>query len=183
MQEMFQSSRGPIREAVRRLAAEGLIELRHNSGAIVRALTRAEVAEVFQIRESLEGLAAKLAAENVKNGADISELSKLDESFHRSFEGSAVDYMRYNDLFHNLIIQLSANAQLILILRQLHVRVYRLQFEASRSSASYIASRREHAMIVKAIKDGNGSDAERLMRSHVRRRLPEILADKSEYFS
>jgi DNA-binding GntR family transcriptional regulator len=183
MQRLFEASRGSIREAVRRLAAEGLVELRHNSGAIVRALAPEEVANVFRIREALEALAARLAAENVRRGANPGELLELEARFHRNFDGSAVGYMRYNDAFHDLVVRLSGNEQLIQLVRQLHVRVYRLQVEALRSSASYIDSRREHGAIVRAIAKGDGATAERLMRRHIRRRLPEILGDSSEFFA
>jgi DNA-binding GntR family transcriptional regulator len=183
MQRVFQASRGPIREAVRRLAAEGLVELRHNSGAIVRALARDEVVNVFRIREALEALAARLAAENVRRGADPGPLVALEACFHGAFDGSPVAYMHYNDSFHDLVVRLSGNEQLIQLVRELHARVYRLQVEALRSSGSYIASRREHGAIVRAIAKGDGPRAERLMRAHVRRRLPEILADSSEFFA
>ena len=183
MQRLFRVSRGPVREAVRRLAAEGLIDLRHNSGAIVRALTRDEVSNVFRIREVLEGLAARLAADNVKQGESAHELLALEESHRLTFDGSPASYMRYNDLFHALIVRLSANEQLIQLLRQLHVRVYRLQVEALRTSVSYVNSRREHEEIVRAIAKGKGAEAERIMRNHIRRRLLEILADSSELFA
>lgn len=183
MRKLFDASRGPIREAVRRLAAEGLVELRHNSGAIVRALARDEVANVFRIREVLEGLAARLAAENVRSGASADELVDLEARFDRDFDGSAVAYMRYNDMFHEVIVRLSGNEQLIQLVRQLHLRVYRLQVEALRSSGSYIDSRREHGAILRSIAEGDGATAERLMRRHIRRRLPEILADSSEFFA
>jgi DNA-binding GntR family transcriptional regulator len=183
MQQLFQTSRGPIREAVRRLAAEGLVELRHNSGAMVRALTRNEVSNVFRIREVLEGLAARLAADNVRQGVNARELLKLEVAFHRTFDGSPAAYMHYNDLFHELIVRLSANEQLSQLLRQLHVRVYRLQVEALRSSTSHVNSRREHDAIVRAIVKGNGAEAERIMRNHIRRRLTEIMADASELFA
>src|SRR5271170_1481180 len=59
----FAVSRGPVREALRRLAAEGLIEHLPHRGAVVRRLSRVEIQELFQIRVELESLAARLAAE------------------------------------------------------------------------------------------------------------------------
>lgn len=183
LQRLFGASRGPIREAVRRLGAEGLVALRHNAGAIVRALTRDEVANVFRIREALEALAARLAAENVRRGADAGELVALETQFRKAFDGSAAAYMRYNDAFHDLVVRLSGNEQLIQLVNQLHARVYRLQVEALRSSGSYIDSRHEHGAIVRAIAAGDGKTAERLMARHIRRRLPQILADTAQFFA
>jgi DNA-binding GntR family transcriptional regulator len=183
IQQLFSVSRGPVREAVHRLASEGIIEIRHNSGATVRALSRADVCNVFQIREVLEGLAARMAAENIPNGADARALVDLEAQFKREFKGSALDYMRYNDRFHELIVRLSGNEQLIQMTHQLHLRVYRLQFEALQSSGSFLQSRREHDGILKAILNGDGARAETLMRQHVSRRLPQILADSANYFA
>jgi DNA-binding GntR family transcriptional regulator len=115
---------------------------------------------VFRIREVLEGLAARLATEDVRRGTDAGELLELEARPKKEFEGSALAYMRYNDAFHNLVVRLSGNRQLIELVRQLHVRVYRLQVEALRSSASYIDSRREHGGIVRAIVKGDGGRAE-----------------------
>src|SRR3546814_7375523 len=66
-------SRGPLREAFRRLAADRLIELIPNRGAVVRRLSRAEIINLFQIREALEGQAARLAAERIDQGGRSEE--------------------------------------------------------------------------------------------------------------
>jgi DNA-binding GntR family transcriptional regulator len=180
---LFDVSRGPVREAIRRLNSEGLIEVRHNSGATVRALSRMDVCNVFQIREVLEGMAGRLAAENVKNGADLSKLQALEARFDREFDGSSLAYMRYNDAFHDLIVRLSGNDQLIQIVRQLQVRVYRIQYDSLRSSDAFLRSRSEHKAILQALVRGDAARAERLLHQHVRRRLPQILADRGDFFA
>jgi DNA-binding GntR family transcriptional regulator len=183
LQRRYGVSRPTIREAVRRLAAEGLVELKHNSGATVRSLSRADVSSLFRIREVLEGLAARLAAENVGRGLAATELMRLEAEFKKSFDGSAAAYMQYNEVFHDLIVRLSGNEQLIQTARQLHTRVYRLQFEALSASSGLRETRREHQAIVRAILHAQGAKAERLMRAHVRRRLAQILADTAELFA
>jgi DNA-binding GntR family transcriptional regulator len=79
IQRRYGVSRPTIREAVRRLAAEGLVELKHNSAATVRSLSRADVSSLFRIREVLEGLAARLMRAHVRRRlaqilADTAEL-------------------------------------------------------------------------------------------------------------
>src|SRR5262249_54932236 len=61
----FGVSVGPVREAIRRLAGEGLLEFTPHCGASVRAYTERDVREIFQVRGAIEGLAARLAAENI----------------------------------------------------------------------------------------------------------------------
>src|SRR4051812_16469171 len=66
--EQLGISRGPLREAFRRLAADGLVDLIPNRGAMVRRLSNDEIAQVYQIREALEGYAARRAAELIEQG-------------------------------------------------------------------------------------------------------------------
>jgi DNA-binding GntR family transcriptional regulator len=168
-------SRGPIREAVRRLAAEGIVELRHKAGASIRSLSRTDVCNEFRIGEVLEGLAARLSGENVQQGHSTSELEELEVRFDQEFDGSPAAYMRYDDRFHGIIIALSRNEQLIELVRQLNVRTYRLQYQSLRESSSFRRSRLAHKAIPKSLRNGEGQQAEQLMRQHIRRRLKAIL--------
>jgi DNA-binding GntR family transcriptional regulator len=70
-------SRGPVREALRRLSAEGLIEIVPNRGAVVRHLTRKQVEDLFVVRKNLEGLAARLAAERIHEGKNRALFSEV----------------------------------------------------------------------------------------------------------
>jgi DNA-binding GntR family transcriptional regulator len=183
LQAIFEVSRGPIREAIRRLSADGVVDVKHNFGAMVRALSRADLSNVFRIREVLEGLAARLAAENVGAGTDIAALLQLEQQFEKRFDGTAAKYIAYNDAFHQMIVHLSRNDHLIEILDRVQVRVYRVQAESLNSSAAFKRSRSEHKAIVAALVKGDGEKAEALMRRHIRHRLPEILADTREFFA
>jgi DNA-binding GntR family transcriptional regulator len=183
LQTIFGVSRGPVREAIRRLGSEGLLDIRHNVGAMVRSLSRDEVRKVFRVREVLEGLAARMVAEKAGDGEDVSILSELERRFEKDFDGTAASYMAYNDQFHQTIIKLGGNEHLIEMAHRLQVRVYRLQAEHLNSSEAFRRSRAEHKSILSALRSGDGDKAERLMRKHVRQRLPQILEDKSDYFA
>src|SRR5271170_5056736 len=82
--ERFAVSRGPVREALRRLAAEGLIEHVPHRGALVRRLSAREIEELFQIRLELESLAARLAAE----ADDADRRARFVEAIQPIFEDS-----------------------------------------------------------------------------------------------
>jgi DNA-binding GntR family transcriptional regulator len=182
-QRRFGVSRGTVREALRRLAADGVVELRHNAGAMIRSLSRADLHNAFHIREALEGLAARLAAERVREGADLSALLDLDRDFRSGFDGSPAAYTRYNDRFHRLIVGLSGNVQLVEMVGRLNMRVYRLQDQMLRDAGSLRQSAADHAAIVRSLVAGDGARAERLMRRHIRRRLDAILAGPAESFA
>jgi DNA-binding GntR family transcriptional regulator len=183
LQAIFSVSRGPVREAIRRLGSEGLVDIRHNVGAMVRSLSRDDVRNVFRVREVLEGLAARLAAENAAQGADLSPLLALERRFEKEFDGTGAKYIAYNDAFHQMIVSLSRNDHLVEMAHRLQVRVYRVQAEQLNSSQAFQRSRAEHKAIVAALLDGDGDKAERLMRRHIRHRLPDILADSGDAFA
>ncbi|GHC21709.1 GntR family transcriptional regulator [Aidingimonas halophila] len=163
-------SRGPLREAMRRLEVHRLIERVPHVGARVVKLSMKELLELFDVREALESMAARLAAENMSPD----EVAKLREvlAFH---EGQAdlargeAYYQREGDLdFHYCIVQGSHNRMLMTILcDDLYylVRLYRTQFTASgnRPQRAFV----EHHRIVDAIESGDAELAELLMRRHI----------------
>lgn len=169
--ERFAVSRGPLREAMRRLESTNLLERRANVGARVVALSYDRLIELYEIREALEGMAARLAATRMSASA-VTELRLLVQR-HRT-EVAREQWQAYfqqeGDLdFHYRIVIGSGNERLIRILCDdlYHLaRMYRCQF-GMRSDRARDALK-EHELIVEAIADGDGELAEWLMRRHVR---------------
>ena len=163
-------SRGPLREAMRRLEAHRLIERVPHVGARVVQLSMKELLELFDLREALESMAARLAAEHM-TAEEIAGLRKV-LSVHESQDdlkrGEAY-YQREGDLdFHYRIVLGSHNKMLMnLLCDDLYylVRLYRTQFSASgtRPQRAFV----EHHRIVDAIEAGDAELAELLMRRHV----------------
>ena len=117
--EMLGISRTPLREALKVLASEGLVELLPNRGARVRQLSEHDLAELFDVMGGLEGLAGRLACENITD-AEIAEIERLHYEMygfylHRDMHG----YFRVNQLIHQKIVEASRNAALLAHLRQL----------------------------------------------------------------
>ncbi|GHE21449.1 GntR family transcriptional regulator [Halomonas urumqiensis] len=163
-------SRGPLREAMRRLEAHRLIERVPHVGARVVKLSMKELLELFDVREALESMAARLAAEHMSREeiAGLREVLAVHESQSDLRSGEAY-YQREGDLdFHYRIVLGSHNRMLMTMLcDDLYylVRLYRTQFSASgtRPQRAFV----EHHRIVDAIEAGDAELAELLMRRHV----------------
>lgn len=182
--ETYQVSRGPVREAMRRLAAEGLIEVHYHKGARVRQLSRHEVYALFEVREMLEGLSARLAAANTAAVAERAELAELGAAMQAAAQAGAVaDYVQLNNRFHNLLVQMSANPHLPPMLAHLHTQAMRYQFRDLMQPESTLASDREHQRIIKAILDNDPDYAERTMRQHIQRSRDMTVTLPDEMFA
>lgn len=163
-------SRGPVREALRRLSAEGLIEIVPNRGAVVRRLSMEEALELFEIRTELEALAARRAAENMKD-------ARIREAFDRAIapiwsvtpRHSTVEYLQENQCFHAAVMAASGNGQLVKLHQQLHLSLILAQISSSLSSHVIGASLNEHRMIASAIRARDVAAADQAIREHLQR--------------
>ena len=178
----LQISRGPLREALRRLAAHGMIELVSHRGAVVARPSRAEVAGLFEAREALEALAARRAAERIDDGDNRAIAQRVRSELATSRDRTSVDdYVRENQHFHDTILQLAGNSHLPRLLAQLEFPSFRASFFRVFDEEERAASLAEHGAIISAIIDGEPRRAEDAVRKHVRRaaqlaqRLPESL--------
>ena len=181
----FGVSRGPLREAISRLEAGGLVTRRPNVGARVITLSAQGLIEIYELREALEGMAARLAAENMSDEEvqAMRDLLEIHQANVEEKDGQAY-FQKEGDLdFHYRIIQGSRNQRLTRVLCDdlYHLaRMYRFQFGmASRRARKALE---EHGMILDAIADRDGESAELLMRRHIRasRRNVERLLNEGD---
>lgn len=176
-------SRGPLREALHRLEGQKLIIRVPHIGARVVSLSRQELGELYQIRESLEGLACRLAAERMAP-EQVEELREVLREHERdtAFQSGRGYYLQEGDYdFHYRIVQGSGNKMLFrLLCDELYqlARMYRIQYSATPSRPAQAFA--EHHRILDAIAEGDGELAEMLMRRHIRtsrlnieRQIPE----------
>lgn len=161
-------SRGTIREALGRLAAEGLVEIIPHRGAAVRHMTEQDVAELFAVREILEGGAAGLAA---KRAADSPHREALLAEIERQREWTeATDipgYAESNEQVHTLLVEIADNALLADLIGQLHTKAWRRLQRQSLSVGSVRESSSQHVGILEAVAAGDADEAESLMRAHI----------------
>lgn len=161
-------SRAVIREAISRLTACHIVERKANVGARVVALTKEGLIELYQVRESLEGMAARLAALNMTD-AQITDLQRLLDTHAQEVKDSQSYYQEAGDVdFHYRIILGSHNTQLITLLIEgiYHlVRMYRVQLGMAGPRVTTAFA--EHQHIAQAIANRDAELAEMLMRRHI----------------
>ncbi|WP_120997761.1 GntR family transcriptional regulator [Stutzerimonas urumqiensis] len=163
-------SRGPLREAIHRLEGQKLLVRIPHVGARVVSLDQRELIELYEIRESLEGMACRLAAARMSR-TEIDELRQVLETHEKdeAFQAGLGYYQQEGDFdFHYRIIQGSGNATLTRMLcGELYqlVRMYRIQFSATPHRPHQAFA--EHHRILDAIAEGDGELAELLMRRHI----------------
>ncbi|GAB0151720.1 MULTISPECIES: GntR family transcriptional regulator [Marinobacterium] len=163
-------SRGPLREAIRRLEGWRLVERKAHVGARVVKLSAHELIEIYRVREALEGMACRQAAKNMTD-AEIESLKRLLDEHEASIEqreGRSY-FQKEGDLdFHYRIVQGSKNSKLLELLGDdlYHlVRMYRYQFSVSSSRPK--RALKEHRQIIDAIEARDEELAEMLMRRHI----------------
>jgi DNA-binding GntR family transcriptional regulator len=168
---VFNVSRGPLREAMMRVESLNLVERIPHVGARVVSLSLEKLAEIYAVREALEGMAANLACKNISD-QEITALENLLDQHQSHIEqvgGASYFYQEGDFDFHYLIIKASKNDQLITLLcDQLYhlIRMYRSQ--SPRENARPEKALYEHFSILNAIKARDPELAEMLMRRHIK---------------
>ncbi len=161
-------SRGPLREALSRLEAGNLIERTPNVGARVISISCKHLVEIYHIRESLEGLAARLATENMSD-KEINDLVALLEHHRQQVSRDQSYFQKEGDMdFHFRILQGSKNTHLIdMYCNDLYhlIRLYRYQFGMASKRVSRALV--EHEQIVDAMRHRDGELAQFLMTRHI----------------
>lgn len=163
-------SRGSVREAFRRLSAEGLIEIVPNRGALVRRLSFRETEELFQIRSELEALAARQAAVALGDAAARRRFeAAIAPIWNDAPRLSSAAYFEENKQFHEAVAAASGNSQLATLTRQLQLPLIMFQVSGALTAAVLAASVAEHRRIATCILDGDAAAADREVRRHLER--------------
>lgn len=166
-------SRMPVREAFRRLDAEGLLTLRPNRGAVVAGFSAEQLMELFEIRSVLEGLAMRHAAVNI-TGSDVEELRDLLLRMDRGKNDCDQWLIRHRE-FHAAISRLSGRRRLVREIEKLQVLLesqMRLWFVHVEKPIKVL---QEHQSLIDALISGNSDNAEAVMRDHVLNTAPAII--------
>ena len=163
-------SRGPLREAIRRLEGRKLVERTPNVGPRIVSLTPEDLIEIFYIRERLEGLAVRLATERMTEKALDQLEERLGEHAKKTSLQRGDGYLQNagDDDFHYLIVQGSGSKRLQeLLCNDLYhlLRIYR--FKSSETVGRAKAALREHKTILAAMRKRDAGEAEKLMMQHI----------------
>ena len=174
--ERYATSRFALRNALTRLATEGLVELQPNRGARVRESSVAEAIEITEIRRAVEGLVAARAAERVTDD-EIAELRALGREMTAVVESA--DMLRYSDLnaqLHGKVRAIARHGSATRIIEQLHGQMVRHQFRLSLVAGRPAVSLPEHLAIIDAICARDPDEAERAMHTHLTSVLKALAA-------
>ncbi len=164
-------SRTPVREALRRLQAEGFVTVTANHGAIVTEWTAQDTSNVFELRALLEPYGAAKAAENI-TPEGVAELRKLAEAQRRESERRGPGYVtrirELNSDFHRVLHGFSGNARLAALLPVLMEAPLVLKTFSNYDSDDLLRSAFHHLELVSALEAHDPEWAEAIMRCHIR---------------
>ncbi len=159
-------SRGPIREACRRLEEAGLVEIKVNRGVFVRKLELEDVLEIFDIRTALFAFAGRILAQTVTND-EIGELDAMVRDMRAYVESGDVElYYPLNVAFHSKLLQFTRNRRLARLYDGMNKETYLYRRYSLALGENLKVSCDEHEAIVEALRGGNPTEIARIMRTH-----------------
>lgn len=165
--ESFGISRTPLREALRVLASEGLVEHLPHRGASVSRLRPEDLDHMFQVMEAMEALAGSLACEHVTD-AELAEIRALHDSMIEHYErGERRAYFRINQLIHQKIVEYARNPVLQDIYGSLSGRIRRARYLANMDHARWRQAIDEHEQILDALEQRDGARLSQLLKDHL----------------
>jgi len=162
-------SRGPIREALKRLAAEGVVRLIPHRGAYIRKLTRREAADILMIQETLTALAARLAAENISVGDNRLQFQNAYDRLNGFRDRDDVHaVLDERARFYDTIVQIGDNRELSRFVPIPQTNLLRSQLSPFTDARDRERQFKEYEGVAKHILAGNGAGAESFMQRHIR---------------
>lgn len=161
-------SRTPIREALRQLELEGLVQSIPNKGAVVKGISAQDIEDIYTIRMMIEGLAARWATEKITPAelGELREALELEEFY--TLKNDTEHLMKFDSRFHEIIFRASKSKPLMQTLSTFHHYVQRARNSSFSSPGRASEVLEEHRAIYNAIAAGNAEEAERLTTEHVR---------------
>ncbi|TDV48814.1 GntR family transcriptional regulator [Actinophytocola oryzae] len=165
--ERYGTSRFVLRNALTRLATEGMVELQPNRGARVRQISAEEAVEITELRRAVEGLVAARAAQRVTD-EEITELRALGEAMTSAV--AQMDMLGYSDLnarLHGTVRRIARHGTATRVIEQLHGQLVRHQFRLALVPGRPSVSLPEHLAIIDAICARDAERAETAMHAHL----------------
>ncbi len=175
------TSRMPIREAIKLLEARGYVETIHNKGTYVRKTSWEEVENIYDVLSVLEGYSTRLAFRKIKN-QDIEQLEKLNSILKELNNlNKYKEYIEINGQFHSFFPWICGNDFLLNLVKEIRDRVYRYRFLGITIPGHIQEYILDHEAIVEAIKEGDPTKAEEAMKEHLQK-VKKILVESLRQF-
>src|SRR6056297_1925186 len=165
--EAYGVSRTPLREALKVLAADGVITLNPNRGAWVTKVTADDMREVFPVMGALEALSGELACARIKD-AEMAEIEALHADMVRHFHaGDRAQYFIANQAIHEAILHAAGNETLTTQYRALAARIRQARYVANMTTERWRQAIDEHEDIMTALRARDGATLARVLREHL----------------
>ena len=175
LSELLQVSRTPLREAIRMLGAEGLVDLLPNRGAVVAQLSARDVADTFDVIAGLEGQSGGLAAERITD-AQLGEIRALHYEMRAAFTRRDLStYYRLNALIHTQINAAAANRVLTQTWSNVNARLQALRFRSNFDEAKWKRAMKEHDRMIELLAARDAAGMHALLVTHLTHKRDAVL--------
>ncbi len=172
--ERFGVSRTPLREALKVLAAEGLLQITPNRGAVVAKITDDEIDQLFPIMGTLEALAGELATQRLTK-ASFKRLNDMHKRMVGHYEASEwAPYIKLNRQIHETIFELADNKALSALYNSLMVRIHAVRYVARKSAARWAEAVDDHNRLMAAFEARDTAAVSAILREHLRHKAEMV---------
>jgi DNA-binding GntR family transcriptional regulator len=175
LSEQLRVSRTPLREAIKLLALEGLVDLLPNRGAVAVKLTETDIVHSFEVLAGLEAMSGELAAQRISDAA-LSELRAKHHEMLAAFERRDLsNYYRLNAAIHSGINEAAGNPVLSEAYARINARVQSMRFRTNQDEAKWRVAVQEHNQMMQALADRDGATLGRVLADHLRHKRDTVL--------
>jgi len=173
--EVLDVSRTPLREAIKMLAAEGLVELLPNRGAIAVQLTEEDVRNTFEVMAGLEAQSGELAAQRITD-AELAEIRAMHFEMMAAYTRRDLsNYYRLNADIHRAINKAARNPVLSATYDRVNARLQALRFRSNQDEEKWKSAVREHEQMVEALANRDAAAMRKVLAAHLRNKLDVVL--------
>lgn len=180
LSELLNVSRTPLREAIKMLAAEGLVELVPNRGAIALALTEADVLNTFEVMAGLEGMAGELAAQRITR-EELAEIQAMQFEMMAAYTRRDLSaYYGLNARIHSAISAAAKNPVLATVYNQVNARLQALRFRSNQDGEKWKRAMKEHEKMIEALSARDGAAMREVLQQHLCNKRDVVLEQLRE---
>jgi DNA-binding GntR family transcriptional regulator len=178
--EALKVSRTPLREAIKMLAAEGLVELLPNRGAVAVQLSEDDVRHTFEVMGGLESLSGELAAQRITD-AELAEIRAMHFEMLAAYTRRDLSgYYRINAQIHRAINTAAGNPVLCATYDRVNARLQALRFRSNQDGEKWASAMREHEQMIEALGRRDAAGMRAVLASHLKNKLDVVLEQLRE---
>jgi DNA-binding GntR family transcriptional regulator len=175
LSEQLRVSRTPLREAIKLLATEGLVDLLPNRGAVAVKLSETDVMHSFEVLGGLEAMAGELAAQRISD-AELAEIRALHYEMMACFERRDLSgYYKLNARIHGAINQAARNPVLVTTYQAINARVQSMRFRTNQNEIKWKRAMKEHELMLHALSARDGPALAALLTEHLIHKRDTVL--------